>query len=207
MSQLSFLVNPDDVGLTSCLEKPTVELIEVDALHDILHTLRDYRVDVINNIVRQGRMFLNKGVNTRQGFNDFYRINDSWRLVIQRVSRDLYVFNLEPITIDAISSFKNGLNKVAKRHLENNMDLDIWVRYDWMTKIFYLKEFAKVVTDPDLVKAMNIYTTLYSRNDYLEWAKEYKWPLLSMSFTYRKYLKIHVTSHCNKIKSITKSTK
>ena len=207
MSQLSFLVNPDDVGLTSCLEKPNVGLMEVDELHETLYTLRNYKVDIINSVAKQGRLFLNKGVKTRQGFNDFYRINDSWRLVIQRVSRDLYVFNLEPITIDAISNFKNGLNKIAKLYLKNNIDLDVWVRYEWMTKIFYLKEFAVVVSDRNLINAMSIYTTLYSRANYLEWAKEYNWPLLSMSFTYRKYLKIHTTYHSSKIKSISKFQK
>ena len=207
MSQLSFLVNPDTVGLTSCTNKPNVELMDVAELHDILHTLSDQRISDINNVVKQGKMFLAKGVNTRQGFNDFYHINDSWRLTIQRVSHDLYVFCLAPITIDAVSSFKNGLNKVAKRYITNNVDLDIWVRYDWATKIFYLQEFARVIADPKLIEAMNIYTTLYSRTDYLQWAEEYKWPLLNMSFTYRKYLKIHVTTHNNKIKNINKQHK
>lgn len=204
MSQLSFLVNPDTIGLTSCIDKPVMELMEVTELHEIIDILKNHRVDVINNIVKQGKMFLVKGVATRQGFNDFYHINDSWRLTIQRVSRDLYVFCLTPITIDAISSHKNGLNKIAKNYISNNVDLDIWVRYDWATKIFYLREFAQVIENPSLVKAMNIYTTLYSRNDYVVWAKEYNWPLMGMSFTYRKYLKIHVTSHNNKIKNISK---
>lgn len=204
MSQLSFLVDPDDVGLTSCLQKPNIELMNKEELDEMVDKLRDCPANALNSIVKTGRILLHMGVDTRQGYEEPYIISDSWKLCIFRVLKNLYVFILQPTNITAISSYKTGLSRIAKSHLNNSVDLDVWIRYNWVTKLFYLKEFALVIETPQHTEAMLVYTPYYSRSDYLRWIEEYSWPMPAIGFTYRKYLNAHVITHVSKLKSITK---
>lgn len=114
MSHLSFLANPENLGLTSCLKPSNVELIDVYDLIDIVHELRAASVEAITSKVRSGKMFLNVGSNTHTDIKDSYDINPLWSLEIVRVDKNLYAFYLKPLNIEAISAYKTGLMRFAK---------------------------------------------------------------------------------------------
>lgn len=202
MNQLSFLANPEDLGLTSCLEPATLELIGVNELIDLVHELITSDPAAITSKVRSGNMFLDVGSNTHTDINDSYAINSMWSLDIVRVDKDLYAFYLKPLNIEAISAYKTGLMRFARKYFNNTSDLDIWVRYQWVTKVFYLKEFASVLNSPAKTEAMKVYTTLFSKLDYSRWIEEYNWDMPGISFIYRKYIKIQLNSHLSKIRAI-----
>ena len=205
MSQLSFLVNPEDLGLTSCLRPADLEIIEPQELIDIVHELMTSDPAAITSKVRSGKMFLNVGSSTHTDINDSYTINSMWNLDIVRVDKDLYAFYLRPLNIEAISAYKTGLMRFARKYFDKTSDLDIWVRYQWITKVFYLQEFANVLNDPAKIEAMKVYTTLFSKLDYSRWIEEYNWDMPGISFIYRKYLKIQLNSHLSKIRTIRSS--
>ena len=206
MSQLSFLANPEDLGLTSCLRPTNLEIIESCELIDMVHELVTSDPAAIISKVRSGKMFLNVGSNTHTDINDSYTINSMWNLDIIRVDKNLYSFYLRPLNIEAISAYKTGLMRFARKYFNNTSDLDIWVRYQWVTKVFYLQEFANVLNDPAKIEAMKVYTTLFSKLDYSRWIEEYNWDMPGISFIYRKYLKIQLNSHLSKIRTIRSST-
>lgn len=206
MNQLSFLANPEDLGLTSCLEPAELELIDVSELIDLVHELVTSDPAAITSKVRSGKMFLNVGSDTHTDINDSYSINSMWDLEIVRVDKNLYAFHLKPLNIEAISAYKTGLMRFARKYFSNTSDLDIWVRYQWITKVFYLKEFARVLNDPSKIEAMKVYTTLFSKLDYSRWIEEYNWDMPGISFIYRKYIKIQLNSHLGKIRTIRSST-
>ena len=205
MNQLAFLANPEDLGLTSCLEPANLELIDSAGLIDIVHELVTAKPADITSIVRSGKMFLNVGSSTHAGINDSYNINAMWDLDIVRVDKNLYAFYLKPLNIEAISAYKNGLMRFARKYFHNTPDLDIWVRYQRVTKVFYMKEFASVLNCPSRIEAMKVYTTLFSKLDYSRWIEEYNWDMPGISFIYRKYIKIQLNNHLSKIRTIRSS--
>lgn len=207
MSQLSFLANPEDLGLTSCLEKyAAIEIVTIDGLLDLVSELKNAEPSAITAKVRGGNMFLNVGSNTHTDIENSYNINNLWNLEIVRVDKNLYAFYLKPLNIEAISAYKTGLMRFAKKYFNNNADLDIWIRYDWITKVFYLKEFARVLNCPAKIEAMKVYTTLFSKLDYSRWTEEYNWDMPTISFIYRKYIKIQLNNHLSKIRTIRSSS-
>lgn len=206
MSYFSFLSTPDKIGITSCVDG---ELEEIPILtHQNILTygkaLSECNASIINQQANKGKLFLLGKVNTLDGYQKEYKINDCWMFEAQRASKDTWYFMLKPIDINAVYNYKMGLKKIARKHLTNSVDVDVWIRYDKVSKIFYLKEFGAVVNDSNLIKAIMNYTEHFSTTDYQRWIEHYEWSFPTMSYIHRLYLKRHIQQYVKHVKKLNK---
>lgn len=206
MSYFSFLSTPDKLGITSCVDGGTVE-IPILSHQDILtygQSLAECNATIINQQANKGKIVLVGQVKTQDGYLKEYKINDDWSLEAQRASKDVWYYMLKPTSINAIYNYKVGLKRVARRHLTNSIDVDLWVRYDKISKLFYLKEFGTVINSSDLIKAIMNYTELFDTVDYHRWIEHYDWTYPSMSYIHRLYLKRQVQQYVKHIKKLSR---
>lgn len=195
-------VNPNDVGLTSVLSKPNLKRLDSIKLDEQLNHLKEKFKDKFNELAEEGKIFVD-GTHYNLNFvKSEYEINEDWKLVSERYRRNIYLFRLEPLTISATLKFVLGLQKIAKAYLTNQLDIDIWVRYQHNSKIFYLKEFSEILGEPITIEGLEIYTNLFNEEQYKKWCEVYHWKYPSMTYTMRRYLKYHMSFHQNKLKKI-----
>lgn len=206
MSYFSFLSTPDKLGITSCVDGATVE-IPILTHQDILNygkLLSECNAAIINQQANKGKIILVGQVKTQDNYQKQYKINDDWEFEAQRATKDTWYYILKPLSINATYNFKCGLKKIARKNLVNAIDIDIWVRFDKVSKLFYLKEFGEVINDSNLIKAIMNYTELFSTTDYQQWVEHYNWTYPTMSYIHRLYLKRQVQLYVKQIKKASK---
>lgn len=193
MSYFSFISTPEKLGICSCVDGGSVE-IPLLTHQDILNhckSLQNCNNEIINQQANKGKIILVGKVITQTGYLKQYPINDNWSFEAVRAAKDAWFYVLKPATLTATYNFKVGMQKIARKHLTTNADIDVWVRYEKLSKIFYLKEFGEVIKKPDLIRAIMNYTELFDKEEYKEWLKHHEWPY-QMSYAHRLYMKRQV---------------
>lgn len=206
MSYFSFLTMPNKLGVTSCIrgDYEDLPILTNDDILDYCSKLADRNVTIINQQVAKGRIVIIGRVEAMNDYQKVYPINDQWQLESHRANKKTWLFLLQPTHISSTYHYKIGMKKIAKTFLNNAIDVDLWVRYNKQSKIFYLEEFAKVIDQPKQITAIMKYTELFSVSDLRDWVDTYEWQYPDMNYTHRLYLKRHVTQH---LKSLKKQSK
>lgn len=206
MSYFSFLSTPDALGVTSCIsgEHNNIENLSSDQILSYANALAKCNTSMINQQAAKGKIVLVGKTSTQDGYLKQYPINDDWMFQAFRATHDCWYYLLQPRNICATYHYKTGMRKIARKRLTNAIDVDVWVRYDRLSKLFYLDEFAKIVDSPDLTKAILKYTELFDATDYASWIEHYGWIYPEMSYIHRLYLKKHVSQYCRQIKRYQK---
>lgn len=189
MTKFNFLVNPDSLGLTSCLSHGSFAILMREDLADIMNILRTATIEELNEAVTNGRVCINKFITSRFGYNDNYRLNDEWKLKLTRIGMNLYTFILMPYTSAGLTIHNNGLRSIAKQYIISDRELMVWVDYPWLSKLFYLKEYAKVIVDGNLISAIGKYKVSFSMKEYFNWVEDNNWSIGHTHPVFRKYLK------------------
>lgn len=206
MSYFSFLSTPDNLGVTSCTlgEHTTIKTLSPDEVAHFAQALSRCNASMINQQAAKGRIVLIGKTSTLDGYEKEYPVNDDWVFHAQRANQNTWYYLLKPLNIMATYHYKTGMRKIARKHLNNVVDVDLWVRYDRISKLFYLTEFAKIIDDPKLTKAMLKYIELFDASDYEQWVEHHGWIYPEMSYIHRLYLKKHVSQYCRQIKRYQK---
>lgn len=189
MSNLQFLVDPNNLGITSSRVEPTLELLYRDDLTNILNELKSTNEEVLVELVASGKICVNKIITGRFGYNDNYKINDNWVLRLIRCSRSVFVFMVFPTNTSGLEKHRQGLEVIAKQHIKDKTQLNIWLDYSWFSKLFYLSEYALIINDDKLRKAIEEYDPAFDRVQYLKWINDTEWNLGHIHAIFRKYLK------------------
>lgn len=192
MTLHDFLVNPSELGLTSCLTQEKLSILFMDDLIDIMNVLRSTDHKEIDQIVRSGKLCLNRFITSRFGYKGHYKVNEDWRLKLVRVSKDLYAFVLDPTNSVSVVSQRAGLAEIAMPFIEDKNQLTLWLDYSYFSKVFYLQEFSKVIKDQTLIAALAAYDDAFNKVEYFKWIDEYKWTLGHTHPLFRLYLKAHL---------------
>lgn len=202
MSYFHFLASPIKLEITSCVSEGEVELpyLTHNDLLEYAHAIALSNLRVLNQYVKKGRFIIRGYVDTQVGYQKTYAINEDWSLEACRATHSRWYYVLKPNNIQQLYHLKNGLQFIAKKFFNNAIDVDVWVRYEQMSKLFYIKELAEILDDPTQIKAITNYTELFSRKDVQEWMNHYGWKYPEMGYKHRLYLHRHVRAHLKMLK-------
>lgn len=205
MNEQIMFVNPLNAGLTSSSDQANLKEVNPTDLPNILSSIGQLSSQDLDRHACSGEIVLNAIYLEPNLGKIEHTISKDWCVVSERYRKDLFIFRLSPLTLKATNAYKKGLDVIAEPFIKDKTDRELWVRYDYFTKIFYLKEFSEVIKSDSLIEAVKVYSSLFTKQEYLRWVKEFKWPFPTLTYILRKYLKFHVERHLFKKNIISKT--